>query len=139
MGRPAPGLVEDKQRRMTVALIVKQDEFDEFCQHVRKSGIVAFDTEFISEHTYQPQLCLLQFATAEQTAAVDPFEVKDLSKWWELMVDDQTTVISHGGQAEIRFCLHYAGAAPENSSTCRWPRGSAAAAIRWLTPRSSTA
>jgi ribonuclease D len=112
MGRPVPGLVEDKQRRMTVALIVNQDEFDEYCQHIRESGIVAFDTEFISEHTYQPQLCLLQFATAERTAAVDPFEVKDLSKWWELMVDDQTTVISHGGQAEIRFCLHYAGAAP---------------------------
>jgi ribonuclease D len=97
---------------MTVPLIVTQDEFEEFCQHVRESGTVAFDTEFISENTYQPQLCLLQFATADRTAAVDPFEVRDLSLWWQLMTDEATMVITHGGQAEIRFCLHYAGLAP---------------------------
>jgi ribonuclease D len=28
------------------------------------------------------------------------------------MADDATTVVTHGGQAEIRFCLHYAGRAP---------------------------
>ncbi len=28
------------------------------------------------------------------------------------MTDDETTVITHGGQAEIRFCLHYGGQAP---------------------------
>ncbi len=97
---------------MTVPLIVTQDEFEEFCLHVREAGTVAFDTEFISENTYQPQLCLLQFATADRTAAVDPFEVRDLSLWWQLMTDEATTVITHGGQAEIRFCLHYAGQAP---------------------------
>ena len=97
---------------MTAPLIVTQDEFEEFCRHIGESGTVAFDTEFISENTYQPQLCLLQFATASRMAAVDPFEVRDLSLWWELMTDEETLVITHGGQAEIRFCLHYAGRAP---------------------------
>ena len=97
---------------MTPSLIVEQDDFEEFCSHIREAGIVAFDTEFVSEHTYHPQLCLLQFATAERVAAVDPLEVRDLAAWWELMVDDQTTVVAHGGQAEVRFCLHYAGRAP---------------------------
>jgi len=107
-----PGLVAEKPRRMTASLIVDQEKFEDLCHHIRESGIVAFDTEFISEHTYQPELCLLQFATAERTAAVDPFAVTDLAAWWELMADDQTTVVSHGGQAEIRFCLHFAGRPP---------------------------
>ena len=33
------------------------------------SGEVAFDTEFVSEFTYRPELCLLQFATRERAAA----------------------------------------------------------------------
>lgn len=102
----------NKCRRMTVPLIVEQDEFEKFCGHVREAGIVAFDTEFISENTYQPQLCLLQLATRDRIAAIDPLCVPNLAAWWEVMADDQTTVVTHGGQAEIRFCLHYAGRAP---------------------------
>jgi ribonuclease D len=97
---------------MTAALIVEQDDFEELCQHIRDTQLVAFDTEFISEHTYQPELCLLQFATRERVAAVDPFTLRDLSRWWELMADEETTVVTHGGQAEVRFCLHFAGRPP---------------------------
>ncbi|MGE3315500.1 MAG: ribonuclease D [Planctomycetaceae bacterium] len=86
-------------------LIVNQDDFEDLCAHIRKSGIVAFDSEFVSEHTYRPELCLLQIATRERCAAVDPFEVKNLESWWKLMADEGVTVVVHGGQAEIRFCL----------------------------------
>ncbi len=90
---------------MATEVIATQAEFLELCDAIRSAGIVAFDTEFVSEFTYLPELGLLQFATPEVAAAVDPLEVADLSPWWELMSDDVTTVIVHGGQAEIRFCL----------------------------------
>jgi ribonuclease D len=92
--------MDDKQD-----LIVDQDEFEDLCAHIRKSGIVAFDSEFVSEHTYRPELCLLQLATPERCAAVDPFEVTNLESWWQLMADENVTVVVHGGQAEIRFCF----------------------------------
>jgi ribonuclease D len=98
---------------MTASLIVDQDQFEDFCRHIREAGIVACDTEFISEHTYLPRLCLLQLATPERVEAVDPFAVPDLTAWWELMSDDRTTVVTHGGQAEVRFCLHFAGRPPQ--------------------------
>ena len=41
----------------------------------------------------------------DQIVAVDPLAISDLSSWWEIMADDETTVLVHGGQAEIRFCL----------------------------------
>ena len=41
---------------MTVPLITDADQFAELCQHIRQMGEVAFDTEFLSEHTYRPQL-----------------------------------------------------------------------------------
>lgn len=90
---------------MSEGLIDQQDEFEKLCDQMRSAGIVAFDSEFISEHTYRPELCLLQFSFGDQTVAVDPLELQDLSSWWKIMADDATTVIVHGGQAEIRFCL----------------------------------
>ncbi|GAB4157181.1 MAG: HRDC domain-containing protein [Planctomycetaceae bacterium] len=99
---------------MTTGLIADQKTFDEFCNDIRRAGIVAFDTEFVSEHTLHPELGLLQFATDKQCLAVDPYAVEDLSAWWSIMTDDKIAVVVHGGQAEIRFCLKYAGQRPRN-------------------------
>jgi ribonuclease D len=93
-------------------LITDQTRFDELCEHIRQAREVAFDTEFLSEHTYRPELCLLQFATRERSAAVDPFEVRDLSGWWKLMASPEIIVVVHGGREEVRFCLWNAGARP---------------------------
>ena len=97
---------------MQLTLISNHEDFAELCDHIREAGVVAFDTEFVSESTYRPELGLLQFATDERSVAVDPLAVSDLSMWWDIMSDDQTTVIVHGGQAEIRFCLHMIGKPP---------------------------
>lgn len=95
-------------------LITDQNQFEELCRHIREAGEVAFDTEFLSEHTYRPELCLLQFATRSRSAAVDPFLVRDLSSWWKLMASPDVAVIVHGGREEVRFCLWNAGARPAN-------------------------
>src|SRR5215471_11353979 len=93
-------------------LITDQQGFEDLCEHIRQAGEVAFDTEFLSEHTYRPELCLLQFATRERSAAVDPYEVRDLSRWWNLMADPAIAVVVHGGREEVRFCLWSAGKRP---------------------------
>lgn len=97
---------------MTTSLITEQSAFDELCDHIVQSGAVAFDTEFVSEFTYRPELCLVQLATRERCVAVDPYEVTDLSRWWEIMADDQTSIIVHGGREEVRYCLAFAAAPP---------------------------
>jgi ribonuclease D len=94
-------------------LIVNQADFEELCGHIRDAGIVAFDTEFVSEDTYQPELCLLQFATAERCLGVDPQAIESLESWWDIMSDAETTVVVHGGQAEISFCLRFSGRSPQ--------------------------
>ena len=97
---------------MSHELIVEESEFKELCVHIRESGIVAFDTEFVSEDTYRAELCLLQLATHEQCVAVDPSRVDDLSAWWDIMTDQTTTVVTHAGRQEVRFCLIAAGQRP---------------------------
>lgn len=108
---------------MVDGLIVDQQEFESLCNHIRQTGRVAFDTEFISEHTFRPELCLLQFATDEQLVAVDPFAVDDLSPWWDLMLDPGVEVVVHGGQAEVRFCLWATGQAPQSLTDIQLAEG----------------
>ncbi len=97
---------------MQSKIIETDDEFQELCDHIRSEQLVGFDTEFVSDNTYRPALGLLQFATRSRSAVVDPLAVTDLTPWWEIMADDQTTVVVHGGQAEIRFCLQLLGSPP---------------------------
>ncbi|HVW01253.1 MAG TPA: HRDC domain-containing protein [Planctomycetaceae bacterium] len=93
-------------------LIVEQSKFEELCAHIRQAGEVAFDTEFVSEFTYRPELCLLQFATRERCVAVDPYEVRDLQSWWDIMAGGEVNVVVHGGREEVRFCLTNANRKP---------------------------
>lgn len=95
-------------------VIENRSEFDSFCKEIERAGIVAFDTEFVSEDTYSPELALLQFATKERSVLVDPYAVANLNPWWELMCDEKTRVVVHGGQAEIRFCFRAVGKPPKN-------------------------
>ena len=91
-----------------IELIESQSGFEALCDDIEDAGIVAFDTEFVSESSFRPELCLMQFSVGpdgEDAVGVDPFEVPDLSRWWEIMADARTTVIVHGGQAEVKFCL----------------------------------
>lgn len=81
---------------------------------MRDSPQVAFDTEFVSEFTYRPRLCLLQFATRDEQVAVDPLELHDLTPWWEIMANEETEIIVHGGREEILFCWHAIGQPPRN-------------------------
>lgn len=97
---------------MQPELIEHHSDFLELCEHIREAGLVAFDTEFVSDAGYRSELGLLQFATRERCAAVDPLAIPSLGAWWDLMIDDRTTVVVHGGQAEVRFCIQGSGQIP---------------------------
>ena len=97
---------------MNTAILSAPEDFLELCSHIRASGLVAFDTEFVSDIGYRPELGLLQFCTADRCVAVDPQAVTSLSAWWDIMADETTTVVVHGGQAEIRYCIQLSGLKP---------------------------
>ncbi len=99
---------------MSDALVCQQSEFDDVCGAIHEAGIVAMDTEFVSEGCYRPELCLLQLALPGEEIVVDPLAVPDLSAWWDIMAGDEVTVVAHAARQEVRFCLDFAGRRPCN-------------------------
>jgi ribonuclease D len=81
------------------------DSLLRLCEQLRKCRRIALDTEFVSEDTYQPELCLVQVATDESLAVIDTVALRDLKPLWSLLVDGTTESVLHAGREEVLFCL----------------------------------
>ena len=59
-------------------------------ERLSKHPFVAVDTEFMRENSYWPDLCLIQIASPDEAAAIDPKSPDiDLSPLLELMVSNE--------------------------------------------------
>lgn len=94
-------------------LITTSAGFEDFCRELEAAPAIAFDTEFVAEHTYRPVLCLLQVATADHLVAIDPLAVGDVSRFWRILVSGDHETIVHAGREEMTFCFHATGQAPK--------------------------
>ena len=96
----------------TEPLIATPDALRELVTHLRESGRFAFDTEFVSEETFEPVLCLVQVATSSRLAVVDPLKVGDLSPFWDAVVDPSLEVVMHAAGEDLRICRLKTGTVP---------------------------
>jgi len=70
---------------------------------LRGAPVIAFDTEFVSEHTYRPELCLVQVAANGKLYVVDPYAVPDMTALWECLAAPGHFTLMHAGREELRF------------------------------------
>jgi ribonuclease D len=98
-------------RRVSVA-ITSQPRFDELVDHLRATGQFALDTEFVSEDTFEPELGLIQVATRERLATIDPLAVADLKPLWEVVLDPNIEVVMHAPSEDLRILKHKTGQLP---------------------------
>jgi ribonuclease D len=75
---------------------------------------IGFDTEFVGELTYHPQLCLVQVAAPEALFLIDPLSAGPLDAFWELLHDPARVVVVHAGREEVRLCRLWSGQEPAN-------------------------
>src|SRR5690606_1360923 len=81
----------------------------EFCDKISSESAIGFDTEFVSEDRYRPELCLVQVAAGEHLAIIDPYPVGDTQPFWDLLATPGRTVIAHAAREEIRFAYRFTG------------------------------
>ncbi|GLR46404.1 ribonuclease D [Sphingomonas astaxanthinifaciens] len=75
---------------------------------------VAVDTEFMRESTYWPELCLLQIASPDEAAAIDPkAEGLDLGPLWDLLVNNEDVLkVFHAGGQDLEIVHNMTGKVP---------------------------
>ena len=85
------------------------EHLEEFCEQIAESPKIGFDTEFVSEDSYRPQLCLIQVAAGDHLAIIDPMPIEDTGPFWELLTQPGRIVIAHAAREESRFCYRFTG------------------------------
>ena len=80
-------------------------------QQLRTAPCVAIDTEFMRERTYFARLCLIQLASDDVAAIVDPLAIGDLSPLRELLVDPAVVKIFHAGSQDLEIFYRLFGVA----------------------------
>src|SRR5262245_47508787 len=93
-------------------IVTQAEELAACCKHLAENPVIGFDTEFIGEQTFVPQLCLIQIATPDQLLLIDPLSVGDLGAFWEIITDPQRTIVAHAAREEIRICQRSCGRLP---------------------------
>ncbi|MFT3789130.1 MAG: ribonuclease D [Tepidisphaeraceae bacterium] len=94
-------VTDDAQLTALVSQLVQQKSF-------------AYDTEFIGEMTYRPQLCLIQVGTVDRVALIDPLAGVDLAPFWELLCDASIRKLVHAGDQDLEHVWRATGRAPAN-------------------------
>ena len=79
-----------------------------------KMPFVAVDTEFMRENSYWPDLCLIQIASSDEAAAIDPkADGLDMKPLLDLLVDNRDVLkIFHAGGQDLEIVHNLTGKTP---------------------------
>ena len=89
--------------------ITNQEALHELCHEIAEDRLVAFDTEFVAEDSYRPELCLVQVAVQSGIHIIDPYTTGDLTRFWKMLTEPETQVVVHAGREETLFCFRATG------------------------------
>jgi ribonuclease D len=84
------------------------------CRRLADTDRVGIDTEFVSEDTFRPELCLIQVATRDELAVIDPYRAGDLTPFWRTLAESSQTTIVHAAREEVNFAYCACGQPPAN-------------------------
>ncbi|MDG2522341.1 ribonuclease D [Caulobacter segnis] len=75
-----------------------------FCNQIKGQPFVAVDTEFMRETTYWPKLCLIQAATPDIEAVIDPLaDGIDLTPFLDILRDESILKVFHAARQDVEI------------------------------------
>lgn len=96
----------------TEEIIASPGELAQCLREIEGCAEIGFDTEFIGEQTFVPQLCLIQVSTWERLYLIDPLAAGPLDDFWAVVADPNRRVVAHAAREEIRICQRSCGRLP---------------------------
>ena len=93
--------------------ITTNEALQAFCADVASAPFIAVDTEFMRETTYWPKLCLIQAATLDHAAIIDPLaDGLDLEPFLAILRDPKVVKVFHACRQDTEIFVKL-GSMPE--------------------------
>ncbi|HJS21714.1 MAG TPA: ribonuclease D [Steroidobacteraceae bacterium] len=85
--------------------IDQRAQLDRLASELEGASELALDTEFMRERTYYPKLCLVQLATANAIACIDPLALGDVAHLSSLLARGATPKVAHAARQDVEALL----------------------------------
>lgn len=93
--------------------IQTSSELADLCEKLAQEPYVAVDTEFIREKTYWPRLCLIQIASDNDEACIDPLAMDlDMAPLFSLMANPNVVKVFHSARQDLEIFYNLTGKVP---------------------------
>ncbi|MEW6445065.1 MAG: ribonuclease D [Pseudomonadota bacterium] len=93
-------------------IIAQREPLRTLTDGLAASPVLGLDTEFLRERSYRPQLCLIQIASAEAQACIDPLALEDLNPLAARLADERQTKILHAAGQDLEVLHQQLGILP---------------------------
>jgi ribonuclease D len=90
-------------------IITTQEDLTELAGRLAAADAFAVDTEFLRERTYRAELCLIQVATRDAAACVDPLTLRDLSALARPLAIESAVKVMHACRQDLEVLYPVAG------------------------------
>lgn len=95
-----------------IQYIDSQNSLDVLCEQIQQVSWLALDTEFLREKTYYPKFCLLQIATPEWAACVDPLALSNLDRLFDAIYNPAIVKVFHSCHQDLEIFYQLTGKVP---------------------------
>lgn len=98
---------------MSFEQITSNEQLVDLCHRLKSAKTLALDTEFIREKTYYPKLCLIQIASPDIIATIDPLTISDMKPLWDLLLNPSCTKVFHAARQDLEIFYQLLGEIPQ--------------------------
>ena len=86
-----------------ILYVDNSEKLQQLCDSIKDAPVLILDTEFIREKTYRAKLCLIQIATDNIVACIDPIALKDLSLLMDIINDESKLKVLHAARQDYEI------------------------------------
>jgi ribonuclease D len=87
----------------SILYIDNDEKLQELCKSIKDASLLILDTEFIREKTYRAKLCLIQIATDDIVACIDPIALNDITPLMDIINDKNKLKIFHAARQDYEI------------------------------------
>ena len=104
VAKVTPSTLRPRIKYLFMPTITTTAALVDFCNAISDAPFITVDTEFMRETTYWPKLCLIQAASEERAAIIDPLASElDLEPFLALLRDPKILKVFHACRQDIEI------------------------------------
>ena len=88
------------------------EKLSELIEKIKRVSWLALDTEFLREKTYYPKFCLLQIATPDWVACIDPIALPQLDGLFDAIYNPAIIKVFHSCRQDLEIFYQITGKLP---------------------------